>query len=267
LHKTSTNDLPAPVTLITGGSDGIGRAIAEQFAQQGNSLYLVARNLDRLQKAADELTKKWHIPVYIASVDLFEKESSRTLLHQIKQQNLYVDNLINSAAIALMRAFDTSDATDIKSLIQLNITTTTELMHLCLNDMHKRGSGGILNISSLSGLLPMPNLALYSASKGYLIALTRALSEEMRGSGVKVSVLVPGPVDTKFIEHGSTGIQKFAPMLTAESAARVAFEGYMAGQTVITPGFLGAFYRLGTKFLPHKFLLRTLSPFLKKLYG
>ncbi len=267
MHKAPKNDLTTPVTLITGGSDGIGRAIAEQFAQQGHSLYLVARDPGRLQIAADELETKWKIPVYIASIDLMERESASTLFHQIEQQKLYVDHLVNSAATALLKAFDTSDISDINALIQLNIATTTELTHHCLIGMRQRGSGGVLNISSLSGLLPMPNLALYSASKSYLIALTRALSEELRGSGVKVSVLVPGPVDTTFIGHGSTENQKFIPMLTAESVARIAFEGYMAEQTVITPGFLGAFYRLGTKILPHKLILRTLSPFLKKLYA
>ncbi len=256
-----------PVTLITGGSEGIGRALANLFAARGDLVYLVARSENRLRIAADELEKDWNVPVQIAAIDLMQAGSANRLMDGLEQQGFYVENLVNSAAIAFMGRFDDSDFNTIKALVQLNILTSTEITHRCLVEMKKRDSGGVLNIASLGGLLPMPNLALYSASKSYLISLTRALAEEIRDTNINISVLVPGPVDTSFIQHGGTRFQMLTPMLTPDSVARVGFEGFMAGQTVITPGLMGAFYRLGIKVIPHKFLLRLLSPILKRMYS
>ncbi|MCP4935367.1 MAG: SDR family NAD(P)-dependent oxidoreductase [bacterium] len=255
-----------PVTLITGGSDGIGLALAECFAERGDTLFLVARNHNQLRIAADKIQNLWKTQVHIASFDLMQKGAASQLTEHIVQQGFYVDKLVNSAAISFLGSFEDSDIDGVKALVQLNITSTTELIHKCLPAMRKHGGGGVLNIASLSGLLPVPNLALYSASKSYMISLTRAINEEMRGSDIKISVLVPGPVDTRFIQHGGTAMQNLTPMLTSKSVARVGYEGFMAGQTVITPGFLGAFYRLGVKVLPHKLFMRTLNPLLKRIY-
>ncbi len=257
---------PRPVTLITGGSQGIGRAFADCFAERGDILYLVARNENLLRIAADELKNRWNCEVHIAAIDLMEHDATSRLMDHIERQGFYVDNLVNSAAIAFIGSFGNSDPKDIKALMQLNITTTTELTHRSLAGMLKRGRGGVLNIASLSGFIPMANLAIYSASKSYLISLTRALAEEVRETPIKISVVAPGPVDTSFVKHGGTAVQSFAPLLTPASVARMSYEGFLAGQTVITPGFLGAFSRLGIKIIPHAILLRLLKPLLNKIY-
>ena len=252
----------APITLITGGSDGIGRALAEKFAERGDQLLLVARNVNNLRIAADELERKWGREVHIASIDLMEQGATRQLMHDIEVDNFYVEHLINCAGIGFIGKFADGHIDGIKALIQLNLSAPTELTHICLQGMLERNSGGILNIASLSGMVPLPNLTAYSASKSYLIAFTRALAEELRGSNVNASVLLPGPVETNFLNYASTSearLQNLIPMSTPESVARVGYEGYLAGQTIITPGFLNVLYRFAIKIIPLRFLVRSMN--------
>jgi short-subunit dehydrogenase len=127
--------------------------------------------------------------------------------------------------------------------------------------MVARGRGGVLNVASLAGLLPMPYLALYGATKSYLVALSRAVASELAGTGVTVSVLLPGPVDTSFFDDNIDQLGAgLLPALPAEAVALAAIDGHLAGQTVITPGILGGLARLGLKLLPY----RLLAPFVTR---
>jgi len=259
--------LKSPLTLITGGSDGIGRALADLFAERGDQLLLVARNINNLRIAADELERKWGREVHIASIDLMEQGAAPQLMHDIDAGNFYVKHLINCAGIGFIGKFAEGHIDGITALIRLNLSAPTELTHMCLQSMLEHNEGGVLNIASLAGLVPLPNLAAYSASKSYLIAFTRALAEELRGSNVNVSVLLPGPVETNFLNYPSTSearLQNLIPMSTPESVARVGYEGYLAGQTIITPGFLNVLYRFGVKIIPLRFLVRTMNAIFKR---
>ncbi len=253
-----------PVTLITGGSTGIGRALAGHFAASGDVVFLVARNERQLERTAAELKEKWRSRILFLALDLSVAGAAPCLLAHIEDQGLYVRNLVNSAATGGEGAFARMRAAEVSGLVQLNISTTTELMHLCLPEMIRRGEGGILNISSLGGFFPMAEMALYCASKSYLISLTRALAEEVRGSGVGVSVIVPGPVESGFVSRSDSRLKRFMPILSTQMVARVGYEGFRAGQVVITPGFLGGFYRLIIRLLPFGFLTGLLRPFVKK---
>src|ERR1700674_2343023 len=127
-------------------------------------------------------------------------------------------------------------------------------MHACLPAMVARGRGSVLNVASLAGMMPMPYLALYGATKSYLIALSRAVATELAGTGVTVSVLLPGPVDTGFFARNlDADVRRVGllPGLSPEAVAHTAIEGHLAGQTVITPGLLGSLCRLGLKLLPY----------------
>lgn len=188
------------------------------------------------------------------------------ILKQVEADGFYVETLINSAATAYLGNYSEMGFSDIRSLTEINMLAPSELTFRCLVEMKERGRGGILNIASVAGLLPVPKLALYSASKSYLIALTRALSEELRDSNIKISVVVPGPVDTSFLGHSQSNSPQFVPMLSPEIVARVSYEGFLAGQTIITPGFFGLFYRLGIKAFPYKLLLWTLRPLINLIY-
>ena len=245
----------------------LGRALADLFAEQEHTLLLVARNKDWLRIAADELERKWQVEVHIAAIDLMEHGSSTRLMQQVKDLGFYVDILINSAALSFLGAFKECDPNDINKLLYANMTSPTELAHLCIAGMSVRGRGGILNIASIAGLLPVPNMAIYSASKSYLISFTRSLAEEMRNYNVKVSVVVPGPIETSFVEVDMDGYGKYVPTLSPKNVAKIAYEGFLSGQTVISPGFLGMFYRLGIKVIPHKILIRIFGPVLKQYYA
>ena len=242
-----------PVVLVTGGSRGIGLALARGFAAHGGDLVLVARGAGDLEAAAAAIRAEHNVCVDTLPCDLARPGASSDVLAAIERAGGYVDILVNCAGAGVSGPFAESSAEENRAALSLNVGAATRLMQGCLPGMLERRRGGILNVASLAGLLPMPHLALYGASKSYLVALSRAVASEVAARGVTVTVLLPGPVDTDFFAHSlrarerSTGL---LPALSPESIARVAVEGFRAGQRVITPGMLGALSRLGLKLLP-----------------
>jgi uncharacterized protein len=246
---------PRPIVLVTGGSRGIGLALARGFAARGHDLILVARDAERLQRAATAIAAAHGVSVEHVSCDLAEPDAVARLMAAIAAAGCYVDILVNCAGVGASGAFTGSDPSQIRTALHLNIDAATALMHACLPDMMARRSGGVLNVASLAGMLPMPYLALYGATKSYLVALSRAVAWEVAGTGVTVSALVPGPVDTGFFAHNMHADRQRTgkiPGLSPEVVARTAIEGYLAGQTVITPGMLGWLCRLALKLLPRR---------------
>ena len=145
-----------------------------------------------------------------------------------------------------------------RAALRLSMDAATALMHACLPGMLARGRGGVLNVASLAGMLPMPYLALYGATKSYLVAASRAVASELAGTGVTVSVLLPGPVDTGFFAHNMQSDEErtgLLPGLSPEAVARTAIDGFLARQTVITPGLLAWLTLLGLKVLPKRMLV------------
>src|SRR5256885_3947529 len=244
-----------PIVLVTGASRGIGLALARGFAAGGHDLILVAGDSERLQRAAAAIAAAHEVSVEHVACDLAEPDAVARLMAAIAAAGCYVDILVNCAGVGASGAFFGSDPTEIRKALHLNIDAATALMHACLPGMVARRSGGVLNVASLAGMLPMPYLSLYGATKSYLIALSRAVAWEAAGSGVTVSALVPGPVDTGFFAHNMHADRQRTgkiPGLSPEVVARTAIEGYLAGQTVITPGMLGWLCRLGLKLLPRR---------------
>ena len=244
-----------PVVLVTGGSRGIGLAIARGFAARRREVLLVARDAACLQDAARSIQAEFAVAVEFTSSDLTRPGAVAVLLAGIDASGCYVDTLVNCAGVAVLGPFLGNDAEAASNTRTLNIDVATELMHACLPGMVERGRGGVLNVASLAGIMPMPYLAVYGATKSYLIALSRAVATETAGTGVTVSVLLPGAVDTDFLERNlderSMGL---LPGLSPEAVAHTAIEGHLAGQRVITPGMLGLLCRLGAKFLPYQML-------------
>ncbi|TMJ77575.1 MAG: SDR family NAD(P)-dependent oxidoreductase [Alphaproteobacteria bacterium] len=244
-----------PIVLVTGGSRGIGLALARGFAARGHDLILVARDAERLQRAAAAIAAAHGVSVEHVACDLAEPDAVARLMAAIADTGCYVNILVNCAGVGASGAFASSDPHAIRRALHLNIDAATALMHACLPAMVARRSGGVLNVASLAGMLPMPYLALYGATKSYLFALSRAAAWEAAGSGVTVSALLPGPVDTGFFAHNMHADRQRTgkiPGLSPEVVARTAIEGYLAGQTVITPGMLGWLCRLGLKLLPRR---------------
>jgi short-subunit dehydrogenase len=253
MEAASQTPARRPVVLVTGGSRGIGLALARGFAARGHDLVLVARDAGRLQQAAEAIGAEHSVLVAAIACDLGQTGGAASLLAAIEAAGSYVDILVNCAGVGVSGAFVTNDASEIHSALSLNVDAATSLMQACLPGMMARRRGGVLNVASLAGMLPMPYLALYGATKSYLVALSRAVASEVAGAGVTVSVLLPGPVDTAFFARGlhadaeRTGL---LPGLSPDTVASVAIDGFLARQRVITPGMLGSLARVGLKLLP-----------------
>jgi uncharacterized protein len=253
MKPASVQQTQRPIVLVTGGSRGIGLALAHGFAARGRDLILVARDRERLQRASAAIAAAHAVSVETIACDLAEPDAVTGLVAAIGAAGCHVDILVNCAGVGASGAFASSDPPETRTALHLNIDAATALMHACLPGMLERRRGGVLNVASLAGILPMPYLALYGATKSYLVSLSRAVAREVAATGVTVSVLLPGPVDTGFFSHNMHADEHrtgMLPGLSPEAVARTAIEGYLAGQTVITPGMLGWLCRLGLKLLP-----------------
>ena len=262
-----SDDPSARVTVITGGSEGIGESLAHKFAADGHRLLLVARSSVNLEKVAQILRASHRASVDILALDLAAPDGPARVEQKVSDLELEVLYLVNNAGIGLASDYVRQDIDDINQLIDLNVRALSELTRRFLPGMLKRGRGGILNISSLGGMVPGPYQAAYYASKAYVNSLSRALQSEVRGSGVKISVVTPGPVATRF--HSKMGAQnayylKALGQMTPRRVANSAYKGFLRGQFLIAPGFTGLINVVALKLLPHAILAPPLGYFLKR---
>ncbi len=245
------------VTLISGASEGIGLALAREFARGGETLFLVARDRDRLTATAGRLSDQFGVRVHVCAADLATAEGCEAVVRAVRKDGLAVEHLVNNAGVGLSGPFTTSDVGDLTSLVDLNVAAPTYLIRRFLPDMIARRTGGILNVGSLGGFVPGPWQAAYYASKSYLLSLTQALARETAGTGVRVSILAPGPVKTGF--HRKMGAQsgrylRFQGVMDAQDVARIGYTKFMAGRRIIVPGAINAATAMALRFVPHTML-------------
>jgi hypothetical protein len=243
-----------PVVVITGASRGIGRALAERFAQAGRDLMLIARDAAAINKAAQEISRSTGVSADARALDITSVDAPRLLDQALDATESYADVLVNNAGIGFAGHFADQPPPDLEALVALNVTAASRLMLHALPPMIARGRGGVLNIGSLGGLVPGPYQAAYYASKAYLISLTEAVAHEARGRGVRIAVVAPGPVDTTFhraMKAESALYRTLVPAQTTEAVAGSAYRGFMMGRTVIVPGVLPTASALALKLLPH----------------
>src|SRR5579864_6426542 len=187
------------VALITGASSGIGREFARQLAKRARTLVLVARREERLNELYDELrNRNTQLNVHARVVDLRNKSQIDELLHWLERNKIEIDLLVNNAGLGDYGSIATSDPDRDDQIIQVNITALTLLTRRLLPQMIAQSHGTILNVSSSAGLLPIPGMAVYAASKAYVNSFSEALRAELHGTGVSVTALCPGPVHTEF---------------------------------------------------------------------
>ena len=241
--------------LITGASSGIGRALAQQFASHGYDLVLVARNEDALKDVA-RATKG-----HVVAADLSRPGSGMALVDGLSARGLQIDVVVNNAGFGLQGEFAHLSLERQLEMIQLNVTTLTELTRLLLPGILARRSGGVLNVASTAAFQPGPLMAVYYATKAYVLSFTEAIAEEVVGSGVKVSCLCPGPTETEFATRAAmTGTNLFSgSVMGVEEVARDAFEGWNAGKVVIIPGFSNRRRAMGVRFAPRAFVRRVVK--------
>ena len=245
---------PQATTLITGASQGIGRALAIEFAQTGNNLFLISRDKSALDELCRKLSDQHGIIAHSLDIDLASKDGRRKIAPALNDANMFVENLVNNAGIGLCAPFAEQSQAELDHLINLNLSALTELSRAFLPQMLERNKGGILNIASLGGLLPGPYQAAYYASKAYVVSLTEALAQETASSSVRISVVIPGPVDTGFhrkMNAGNALYLRLFPVLSAERVARSAMRGYNWRRTVIAPGLFNTLSWLTLPLIPH----------------
>jgi len=253
-------------TLITGASSGIGLEFARIFAREGHNLILVARSEDTLKLLQDELSKKYSIEVKIIVKDLEYYSSPQEIYDETKREYMNVNILINNAGFGTHGKFiDTDLDTELK-MIQVNITALTHLTKLFLKDMIDNNSGRILNVASVAAFQPGPLMAVYYASKAYVLSFSEAIAEELKGTKIRVTTLCPGPVKTNFAQvANASSIKTFSGKIP--SAKEVAEYGYKAMYTNQRVAIHGLKYKTAIqliKFIPRKLVTKLLKKMQEK---
>lgn len=252
--------------LVTGASSGIGYEISKILAAAGHDLVLVARREDRLQQLAKFLTKEFKINVRVYPADLTRLEQIDTLYQTLDKENIPVDILVNNAGFGDSGPFTAADAKQQAQQIQLNVEALTYLTNLFAKDMVKRGLGKILNIASVAGYMPGPYMAVYYATKAYVVSFSEALRIELKGTGVSVTVACPGITNSEFHQVAGTDrvfFFRLVPMMSSAQVARASINAMNKRKGVYIPGTFNRLSVLLGHFTPNWFLLRILKLIMK----
>ncbi len=241
--------------LITGASGGLGEEFAKLFSADGYDLVLVARSRDKLEKLATDLHAKHDITATVIPCDLSLPNAAKNLCEELKKRNITIDVLVNNAGFGAYGPFAETNYEQEKSLLQVNIVALTDLTKLLLPDMVKRRSGNILNVASTAAFQAGPLMAVYYASKAYVMNFSLALSEELRGTGVTVTCLCPGPTRTGFeAGAGMTASKLFkAGSMDAMTVAKIGYDAMKAGRPLIVAGLLNKIGTFMTRLIPRMF--------------
>jgi short-subunit dehydrogenase len=234
-------DTGSTFALITGGSLGIGKALARECAGRGMNLLLVALKHDELEIAAKEIKEEFSVEVHTLEIDLRRADAPGEVLDWCRQHGYRVNVLINNAGMAGTRVFETSPLEYSDERILVNIRALVIITRLFLPELRSHPGAYILNTGSVSAYYPIAFKSVYAASKAFVLSFTRALREELRGSNISVTVVNPNGVRTNSDTHGRidshTGIAKRLFIKDVELVARVAVEGMLKGRLVVVPGF------------------------------
>jgi hypothetical protein len=246
-----------PVTLITGASAGIGTALAHVFAANGHEVVLVARREQLLANLAAEIAATGAPKPIVLRADVARIDAAQRIGEALAAAGVEPDIVVNNAAFGLVGQADTLDRGEQLALVDLNVRALTELSLAFLEPL-ERHRGGLLNVASVAGFMPGPGMAVYYASKAYVISFSEALHQELAPKGVRVTTLCPGPVPSEFAARAGIKSTTY-PRLLTRSAGRVAEEGYAglkAGRRLVVPGFPNKLGALVLPLLPRSWVLR-----------
>ncbi|NQU04680.1 MAG: SDR family oxidoreductase [Calditrichaeota bacterium] len=252
--------------LITGASGGIGLELAKIMAADGWDLVLIARREDILTDLGEELNDKFNVQTTVFAADLNDRNAAQQIFDTINKLEITVDCLVNNAGFGYYGSFKDQDIEKIISLIEVNISSLVRLTHLFGVEMVKRGSGRIMNVSSVVGYFPVPCFSIYSASKAFVLSFSRSLSKELAGSGVTVTCLSPGSTKTGFANAaGAKHMDKgFSNQMDATTVARIGYEGMMKGKSAVVAGLMNRIMRLIIRFLPTGMVISLVGKVMKK---
>lgn len=240
--------------LITGASSGIGYEFVKLFSKDNYHLILVARNLKRLNEIKNEFP---NTNITIVSKDLTKTNGVKELYDEIKLQKFNVDILVNNAGFGLLGEFDKLDLNKQLNMIQLNISVLTELTFYVLQEMKSRKYGKILNVASVASFEPGPLMAVYYATKAYVLSFSEALVQELKETGITVTTLCPGPTATNFGKVASADKTKiFSKTMAADVVTKIGYNGLMKNKRVVIPGATNKAMVYLVKFLPRSLVTK-----------
>ncbi|MFQ5478133.1 MAG: SDR family NAD(P)-dependent oxidoreductase [Candidatus Binatia bacterium] len=225
--------------LVTGASSGIGLEFARLLAEDGYSLVLVARREERLRELAAELGGQSGVPARVIARDLAVAGAARAVFDELQSNGVEVDVLVNNAGFGFVGDFTELELRGQLDMVQVNVTALTELTHLFARTMVSRGEGAVLNVASTAAFQAGPTMAVYYATKAYVLSFSEALADELRGTGVSVTALCPGPVETGFqatAKVENARLFKFAGMMDARTVAKAGYAAMKKGRTIVVPG-------------------------------
>jgi uncharacterized protein len=241
---------PPMTALVTGASSGIGVAIAGELARRGHGLILVARRADRLRELADQLGGEHEVRVDWIAADLCDPADRDRVPAEVAEREQVVDVLVNDAGMGTSGRFYELPIADELRMIRLNVEAMVALCGAFLPGMVERGRGGVLNVASVSGFMPVPQQATYSASKAFVLTFTEALTIDLHGTGVTATALCPGPVKTEF-----AGIIEGLPsalFIPPERVAREAIDAFEQGRLSVVPGALNKVNAVSGRYTPRR---------------
>jgi short-subunit dehydrogenase len=244
--------------LVTGASGGIGEELARLFAADGHSLVLVARSRDKLARLAEELKQKHGVSARVLAADLARPESPQEIFAELQGVGVHVDALVNNAGFGSYGPFAETDLKSELELLQVNVVALTHLTKLFLPAMLGRRRGYVMNVASTAAFQPGPLMAVYYASKAYVLSFSEALANECEGSNVRVSALCPGPTETGFVAAAGMGDSKLfdRAVMDARTVAEAGYRGMLAGKTVVIPGFRNNLLARSIGFFPRNLVTK-----------
>jgi hypothetical protein len=249
-----------PVAVITGASAGIGAALAHVFADHGHTIVLIARRAPQLKALADTIEERGRARPHVIVIDLAQPDAATRIEDELRERGLESQFLVNNAGFGLLGAAASLDRESQLAMIDVNVRVLTELS-LRFAASLVRHRGGILNVASVASFMPGPGMAVYHATKAYVLSFSEALHRELGSQGVRVTALCPGPVETEFQARAGSPAGYF-PRFMARAAERVAREGYegmIRGRRVVIPGSTNKVAALVTRLLPRRIVMLMLG--------
>lgn len=255
--------LPSPsatsTALVTGASSGIGAEMARGLAARGHGVTLVARREERLRELADEIATKHNVRAEIEACDLSDHAARDRLVHAVRERGLDVDILVNNAGFGSAGPFQDLDAEGEVRMVRTNVEAVVHLCGEFVPDMVTRGRGALLNVASVAGFQPLPRQSTYAATKAFVLSFTEALSSDLKGTGVTVTALCPGPVKSEFTDQHagfeSAGSTPDFIWMSSEDCAKAAISGLERGKRVVVPGVANRFGSIAGQHAPRSVLL------------
>jgi len=258
----ATSSIFKPVTVITGASVGIGAALARVFARNGHQIALIARREKEMSLLATEIAVSAKYQPVVITADLQRADAPARIAHELLGRGLEPAIVVNNAGFGLHGPAAVIDRAEQLAMIDLNVRALTDLSLRWIDGIVKH-RGGILNVASVAGFMPGPGMAVYYASKAYVLSFTEALARELVPLGVRVTVLCPGPVKTEFQLRAGLDTKPPSPLLrqTPDQVAQAGYDGFMAGKRVVIPGFGNKMVSALPRFLPRGLVLKVLESY------